>query len=118
VFLQYLGKQFKTKKVKFYQFSCDSTVSFGQSNVKSAHLVHRKHSASSDSAQSKINFKLSQIFSPLMAIEDGKVGWVHTTQAKQQMVWRDVPLFGPKWSINLVVLCLINIGSVVKTFCF
>jgi len=67
----------ETKKVKFYQFSCDSTVSFSQSNVKSALLVHRKYGASSDSAQSKINVKFLplcantslQIFSPLIATD-------------------------------------------------
>ena len=77
MFLHYLGKQFKTKRSNFYQLSCHSTVSFGQSNVKSAYLVHRKYGAYSDSAQSKINFKFSlrcantnsQIFSPLMATD-------------------------------------------------
>jgi len=58
--------------------------------TKSAHLVHRKYGASSDGAQSKINFKLSplcantssQIFSPLMATDTIsdllKVEWVHS----------------------------------------
>jgi len=82
------GETIKNKKFKFYQFSYNSILSFGQSNVKSAHLVHRKYRASSDSAQSKINFKLSslcantssQIFSTLMATDTIsdllKVEWV------------------------------------------
>jgi len=77
VFLHYLGEEFKTKKIEFYPFSCHSTVSFGHSNIKSAHLVHRKYGASSDSEHCKINFKLSplcantrsQIFSPLIATD-------------------------------------------------
>jgi len=84
--LHYLEKQLKTKKFKFYH----SILSFGQSNIKSAHLVHRKYGASSDSGQSKINFKLSplcantssQIFSMLMATDTIsdllKAEWVHS----------------------------------------
>jgi len=102
-----------------------SILSFGQSNVKSAHLVHRKYRASSDSRQSKINFKLSplcantssQIFSTLMATDTIsdllKVEW-YTADGLGRFysVWSQMEHTGKPGR------SMLSIGSMVKTFCF